>query len=500
MLNQIKSIKFEYAQLCKLRNKCILRQTLYLSANMIKVVSIFLFISLTSCSANISQEQKHSVSHLADLASTNWLNQSQQFLPEGEDLEWGMQLPTQAQELLHLAEKNNPKLSITALRVKQAITDYEIASGSLWPEINLQTSKRVNQSLSSSSDLTKSTNQLATLGVGVNWELDLWQKLASTEKQKTWTAKAQQFALVAARQSLQSQVLITYLEVIEQNNLLKLNRNHIENQKRRLNMSITRLDNGLSTGIDIRNAKTNLYRLLESQKRINYKREQAKRRLNLLLGNYSEQKLDLQLTLPELQQGINLLAPKDILLNRPDVRAAEATLIAAGYSWDVAKKKMLPKLTLNFNYDARRADASELFDINYWLGSLTASLVQPVFYQGVLSKQAEKAYLQQQIQFEQYKATLLDAWQQVEAAIQNESLLSRRQELLEKAFHEAKEAERQTEDQYNVGVTNSFELLSAQRTRTAVEVDLMVLSTARLKNRIQLILALGVPQSLTKSI
>jgi|GEM_PF-4244507 len=456
-------------------------------------IYLFMLISLISCSSGGSHHTQSTL-QLNELSSTHWVNQIQAASVNEPTELWGIALSSQAKHLLQLAEKNNPQLHITALKVKQSMIDYEVSTGSNWPEVNVRGSTKNDQRLV---DGEKAQHEQFTLGFSINWEVDIWQKFASEEKQQAWRFKAQQFELTAAYYSLQSQVLITYLEIIEQNNLLILNKKNIENQKRRLQMSIARLDNGLSTGIDIRNAKTNLFRLMESQRELTYKREQGKRRLNLLLGNYSEHDLKLQLTLPTLSSSIDALLPQDILLNRPDVKAAEADLIAAGYRWDVAKKKQLPKFSLNLNYEAKQERINNLFNIDYWLNSLTVSLVQPIFYRGILNKQAEKQQIQQQIQFQLYKTTLLKAWQQVEAAMHNEALLNKRQLLLEKAFHEAKEAETQTEYQYAVGVTNSFELLSAQRTRTAVEVDLMKLATDRLKNRIKLVLALGVPQSPT---
>lgn len=411
-------------------------------------------------------------------------------LMTNNDLVWGIKVPDLILTKLSEVSNENITLKIASLRLDQAKLDFEIATGQLWPEANLAAGQRHYETLV---DGDKERLDSSNIGLSIKWEVDLWDRLGDETKRTAWLANAKSFDLVAATLSLQSQFLTTWFDLIEQKKLLELNKNNIENQNRRLQMSMYRLDNGLSSGIDIRNAKTNLFRLRESQKALQYRLIEAKRRLNLMVGRYSETELEIDLTFPELEDGVAFNQPRDILLNRPDVQAANANLLAAGFSWDAAKKRQLPKLTLNFDMDARRTKFEELFDFDFWLSSISASIVQPIFYRDVLSKQAKKIEISQQIALQQYRQTLLDAWREVEAASQNELILQSRQSFLSRAFEEAKQAEYQTEIQYTAGLANSFELLSAQRTRTSVETDLMKLATARLKNRVQLILALGIP-------
>lgn len=457
------------------------------------LVFCVLFASaLTGCSSNPEQKDVK-LDLLETKTPVSWQhNPYSKALASDTSLQhiWGLKLPDELQKMLQQVQQQNTSILVAQFRSQMAQLDGEIAEGTHLPDVKASLSQREYQTANNDG---KTHNQLSSLGFSAKWELDLWRSLADAEKQKHLLFEAAQFQYAAAVYSAQSQVLLTWLDVIEQNNLIKLNLQNINNQKRRLAMSLTRLDNGLASSVGVRNVRTSLLKLQESQRNLYYKRDQASRRLNLLLGEYPSKRAITSKMLPKLDEMVAAATPQDIVLNRPDIKEAEAKVLAAGFSWDIAKKKTLPKLTLNATFDAKRKDASELFDLSYWLGSISASLVQPIFYRDVLLNEAEKARLSQQILLTQFETKLLTAWQEVEDALQNEIMLKQRQSLIYRALVEAKAAESQTENQYSSGLANSFELLAAQRTRTALETDKIKVSVARVKNRIKLALSLGLP-------
>ena len=400
---------------------------------------------------------------------------------------WGVELPEPIWKYLDEVKLSNSQIQVSALQMRKMMLENQIASATLWPSVKLQSIHRSAQTL----DPEQNLNQLNTLGMSAAWEIDLWQRLADSGEQSYWLLSASRFELAAVQQSIQSQLLVTWLDVIEQHKLIDLNTINQVNQKRRLQMSLLRLDSGLAESLDVRIARTNLLRLQEAEKNILFKKNKALRRLQMILGRYPTAAEIESLELPQLKPLNVLETPKDILLGRPDILEAEAKLMAAGLAWRVAEKNKLPKLTLNVTYDARRSDVSQLFDVDSWLAAITSSLVQPIFNAGKLESQAQKAKLQQQIMLKKYQGVILSAWQEVENGLHNEMTLQQREILLIEALSEAKQAEIQTEEQYLSGLASSFELLAAQRTRINVESDVIKLATLRVKNRINLRLALG---------
>lgn len=458
------------------------------------ILCAFLGAAILGCSAQ-PEKVDEQLTQLETKTPTKWQNnpyKTKATMDVDFQHAWGLKLPNELQKMLQQVQQQNTSILVAQFRSQIAQLDGQIAEGANLPDVKASLSQREYQTVNNDG---KTHNQLSSSGFSAKWELDIWRSLADAEKQKQLLFEAAEYQYSAAVYSAQSQVLLTWLEVIEQNNLIKLNLQNINNQKRRLAMSLTRLDNGLASSVGVRNVKTSLLKLQESQRNLYYKRDQASRRLNLLLGEYPLKRAIGSKVLPKLDEMVAAGQPLDILLNRPDIKEAEAKVVASGYSWNIAKRKTLSKLTLNATFDAKRKDASELFDINYWLGSITASLVQPIFYREVLLNEAEKARLNQQILLTQFEAKLLTAWQEVEDALQNEIMLKQRQSLIYRALVEAKAAESQTENQYSSGLANSFELLAAQRTRTALETDRIKVSVARVRNRIKLALSLGLPSN-----
>ena len=417
-----------------------------------------------------------------------WQGQKNNSIPS--TYRWGFAIPSDVQHMLDKLSNDNISLQVATIKRQQAGLDLELTSGEQLPDVKLSISSRRFETTSSQG---KSWQGQYSIGANASWEVDLWQRLADDIKQKGALYQAQHYELEALTQSLQAQLLINWLNLIEQRKLLELNRKNVINQKRRLHMSEVRLDRGLGASIDVRNTKTRLLRLQEQQQQIIYKRDVTTRQLKRLLGEYPSTIFKASTTLPEFSAGPDWLTPHDILLNRPDVLTAEQKLIGAGYAWQASEKKRLPKLAFNFGFNSRQTHLADIFDLDTWLASVTSSLVQPIFYRGVLKTQAQKAQLQQQSAWLSYQNILMKAWQEVESAIQHEQLLSKRLAYLTHAYQQAHGVEQQVEIQYRSGLATSFELLSAQRTRTDIASDVIKLTVSRLKNRVQLQLALGLP-------
>jgi outer membrane protein TolC len=452
-------------------------------------LTLLVLIAMSSCTTNL--QDQHNPSDEEEVPAT-WEAKLLDTEVDNASLlnTWGMSLPVALTNQLEKVSTGNLQLYLSQLRLTQASLDFDITSDERLPDTRLTLTNGQSQTdVDNNSDWSNSLR----IAVSASWELDLWGKLDDGIKQDGALFQAKGYEYQALKQSLQGQVINNWLTIVEQQHLLELNQKNLENQERRMKMSLSRLDYGLAGGVDIRNARTNLLRLQESRTQLQLRLNIALRQFNVLLGNYPNTEMNFNFELPELIPLFDVKTPKNILLNRPDIQQAEFELIAAGFAWQVAKKNQLPRLTFSFSIDHQPDDFKRLFDFSHWLSAVSASIVQPIFYRGVLKKQEQRAKLSQEIELTQYKTILLTAWQEVENAIENESQITKRLGYLQQALIEAKEAEYQVERLYIKGLANSFELLSIQRTRWAIESDLVSLTVNRLKNRVQLQLALGLP-------
>lgn len=405
------------------------------------------------------------------------------------DSRWGIVVPEQTSKLLGKALIDNFDVQISSARLVQVQADQVRANASFLPDFRVSASKSHRETFVGD-EITN--RQSSSIAVSASWELDLWQRLGDISNSADLKVKASELDLQALKLSIQGQVLSAWLDIIETEQLQALIKRNIKVQTRRLELSERRLDLGLVGSVDVRNGRNTLEGLKATLTSSNLTLKRNKRKLQVLLSEYPSGLITIENDLPDLLPLPVLDAPQSILLNRPDIQSAMLSLQAAGFEVDAAKKAMLPRISFNGSYGVNNEDFDELFDLDHWLSSITGSLVQPIFYRGALQADVDRKKAAADIAMLRLKSNLLKAWQEIENNIASEYLLAQRQAHLQEALIQAKAAEAQTERDYELGLATSFELLATQRSSISNENDLIRVNTARLKNRVSLMLAIGI--------
>lgn len=155
--------------------------------------------------------------------------------------------------------------------------------------------------------------------------------------------------------------------------------------------------------------------------------------------------------------------PSRLVRQRPDIRAKEALMHQASALIGVATANMLPQITLTGSYGYIGTELSELFKPANVIWSYGAQLVQPIFQGGTLSARRCAAIATFEQTTELYRATVLQAFQNVAdslRAIETDARLLRMQRAAEKA---ASESLNLTTQQLKFGAVDYTFLLNAQR-------------------------------------
>ena len=125
------------------------------------------------------------------------------------------------------------------------------------------------------------------------------------------------------------------------------------------------------------------------------------------------------------------------------------------------------------------------------LWSVLGSISAPLFQGGKLKSNAEIAELTTEQSYWAYQETLLNAVNEVENSIGQESALALQQEHLNEALSSAKRSIASYEEKYRKGLVDIFDLLTVQQQTYDAEAQLTNTTYQRLLNRIELGLALG---------
>ncbi|MDE2498536.1 MAG: TolC family protein, partial [Xanthomonadaceae bacterium] len=183
--------------------------------------------------------------------------------------------------------------------------------------------------------------------------------------------------------------------------------------------------------------------------------------------------------------------PSKLVAQRPDVRQARANLHAASAAVGIAAAERLPQIELTANAGSTALAISKVFTSGTGFWGVTASLTAPIFEGGQLMHQeraAKAAYVQAA---EQYRGTVLAAFQNVA-----DTLVALDQDA--KALQAAAAAERAAQTtrelsqlQLRHGYIGTFELLAAQQAYQQARIALIAAEANRFADTAALYQALG---------
>jgi multidrug efflux system outer membrane protein len=158
-----------------------------------------------------------------------------------------------------------------------------------------------------------------------------------------------------------------------------------------------------------------------------------------------------------------------VLLQRPDVLAAEYKLIAANANIGAARAAFLPRITLTGSGGTASNTLSGLFDAGSRAWNFQPALIQPLFDAGRTSANVDIAHARKVIAVAEYEKTIQQAFREVA------DLLSAREKVEEQLAAQTANAQVQNqrlqlvEARYQAGIANHLEVLDAQREAFAAE-------------------------------
>ncbi|MBW1742405.1 MAG: efflux transporter outer membrane subunit, partial [Deltaproteobacteria bacterium] len=183
--------------------------------------------------------------------------------------------------------------------------------------------------------------------------------------------------------------------------------------------------------------------------------------------------------------------PSELLLRRPDIRAAEAQLMALNAQVGVSKASRFPRITLTGAYGYASDELDGLFSPENELWNIALGIAQPLFDAGKLKAGQRAAEARYQQGVAEYAKSVLNAFAEVESAfLTREEQLKRRDHIVSFVL-DARATQRIAENRYERGLVDYITVLDAQQTRFEAERDLLEVDLIILTNRVTLHRALG---------
>jgi NodT family efflux transporter outer membrane factor (OMF) lipoprotein len=390
---------------------------------------------------------------------------------------------TELEALVAEALKNHPDVRIIAARRLQAEALIDAAGGAQYPGLGVvgNTGGKVG---SSGSGLTG-------YYIGANWELDLWGRVRTALAGAKENAKALNAEQDAARLSLIGTLTkIVWLARGFQEQA-RLSQENADAAKRYAQLTEIREQIGASSKNDVAFARTSAAQAHELALISKQARDQSLRAVEILVGRYPQATLLKSTQLPALPPPIASGIPTDILERRPDIIAAEARVNSAFYTASEKRLARLPKISLTAGFGYINSQVFSLVNGPTSSLGLGANVMMPLFQGGAIEAQIAYQNAEAQAALANYGKVVLNAFGDVENALNGEMTWRERSVLLNTQLQEQKQILRRIEQEFTIGRVDQRQIQQQKIKTNTTEISFRQGQVDALTQRVNLYLALG---------
>ncbi|OAN53682.1 hypothetical protein A6A04_13840 [Paramagnetospirillum marisnigri] len=395
--------------------------------------------------------------------------------------------------LVEDALASNHDVRAAKQRIAQAEAKAGIEAGALLPTVQgsskMETGKKSSNSFAQSATVVQ---QLYQASIEVSYEIDLWGKNRSAMSAALATAQSSVFERETVVVTLVADVVGTYFQYLQSCERAVVAKRNIENMKRVLSKVEHRQRIGEGSELEVYQQATALHNAEAILPVIELTREQQLNRLAYLVGkSATELKLEGRslddVMIPEVSEGL----PSELLLTRPDIRRAEANLVAANANINLARAKMFPSFTLTGERGWASSDLHNLISPGSIIWTLAGKLAQTIFDNG--KSNSEIAYYEARWNelVELYRQSIIASLRDVEDSLANIRYSKERDEAQGLMVGSARKAFTLSQGAFSIGIVDYLTVLETERTQYNAEDIKIQTRYGRLSAAVGLFKALG---------
>jgi len=436
------------------------------------------FLGTTACTT-LGPDFETPEAQLAD----KWLEQAEYTRTTSQGVEqwWSFFDDPVLDQLVETAYRQNLPLQIAGLRILEARAQLGIAIGQQYPQ-----SQQVNGSLTkvglsenspNFSPLAETDYVQAGIGFDAAWELDFWGRY----RRGVESASANLGASIAdydnALVSLASEVARVYVTIRIFEERLAIARNNAEIQRRSHRIADVRYQNGAVSELDPAQALSLLRQTESTIPATESRIRQNKHALSILLGMAPgdlQGILQGEGSIPQLEPGLNIGVPAELLRRRPDIRRAELEAAAQSARIGIAKSELYPRIALFgsiglLSSDTGSSSTGDLFESDSVAYNYGPSVSWSILNYGRLKNQVRVQDARLEELLVNYQNTVLEAAREVEDGISAYIGAQNQAAYLKDSVQSAQRAVDLALIQYREGAVDYQRVLDTQQTLVSVE-------------------------------
>lgn len=329
------------------------------------------------------------------------------------------------------------------------------------------------------------------LSFNVSWEPDLWGSLHRALESSSDSAQAAAAFVASIRLSSQALLAQYYFQLRTLDNLQTVLNNNVAAQRKLLKLTQARFNAGVVSLADVAQTQASL-EAAEAQAVDNgVDRALFEHALAVLIGKppalFSIKPQQTHLKPPQIPAQL----PCDLLERRPDVAQAERTVAAANAQIGVAIAAFFPTVPLSTSFGFQTNSLHQWFTSPSFFWTLMAQAFETIFDGGLrAARLAEVKYAYQQT-VDNYRQTLLTAFQNVEDNLSTQRILRREAGVQKQAVNTARLALRLNNANYQAGTGDLTTVLVSLSLLYTAETNWVTVRGRQMTAAVNLITALG---------
>jgi len=395
--------------------------------------------------------------------------------------------------LIEAARVRNADIRVAAAQVEEAEAALREVDAGFYPQVDLAFANQQSRV----SALTALPNPLPRvrldrrLAASTAFELDFWGRLRRGVEAARAQALATRFGRDTVALTLAGTVAQAYFSLRSLDSQLALTRATLATRDEALQVIRARVAGGVSGELDLRQAEAaradaavQFDELTRQRKVVEHQLAQLSGRAGTTVAAGGLERLPVP---PLPPAGL----PSSLLERRPDIRAAEQTLVATNARIGVAKAAMFPAISLTGSYGGQSAAFADLLLGGARIWSLGFGLALPLFDAGRNSARVEQAEARARQAVGGYQKAVESGFREVADALSNLEAGRRSEDNLAARATAARQALEIARTRYAAGYSGYLEVLDAQRTANEAELAAVRNRQALLAYSVDLMKALG---------
>lgn len=391
--------------------------------------------------------------------------------------------------LVEQAAVHNTSVQLAASALAQARALVREARADRLPQV--AAAGRVVREAGANTPAGATPATLVQAGAALAWEVDVFGRLARVQDAAALDAQSRAALLQSTQLLVQAEVAQAYLALRALDAERALVRETVAAYADTLRLTQRRFQAGDVAELDVVRVESEVAATEADALALDRARAEVEHALAVLVGepasSFGLDSAAWTTALPVIPPGV----PGTVLARRPDVAAAQASLLAAQARVGVAQAAWFPRIALTADGGFASPELGDLFKWSARAWSIGALLSVPLLDGGRRDAQLQVAQAQLDGALAGYRGQVLGAFREVEDQLSALRLLAEQSQAQGRAVDAARRASVISETRYRNGLVSQLDLLDARRSELRNRRQALQVRAAQDQSTVALIRALG---------